>query len=117
MRILFASLVAMAAVAVATPSFAQEAATAMPTPTAKPAKARPGTTAYCNTLKSETSKTACLKRLHAAAAAKSHKMAKKTVSKGPKAAQLTPPPATAAPVAPSSGPGQISVPPLPQKTI
>ena len=62
---------AVAAVALAAPSFAQEAnnastpaAPAEATPAAKP---KAGTAAYCNSLKSTASKTACLKRLHAAA--------------------------------------------------
>jgi hypothetical protein len=118
---LFASLVTMAAIAVVTPSFAQEAATATPTPApaTKPIKAKPGTAAYCNTLKSDTSKAACLKRVHAAAA-KTHKpataTAKKTVAtKDPSTAAAVP--ATPLTPAPSSGPGPVAVPPLPQKTI
>src|SRR5476649_1452022 len=132
MRILFASLVAMAAVAIAAPSFAQEAAPAAPTPTTK-SKAKPGTAAYCNTLKSDTSKSACLKRLQAktttpaptatAAAtppatptAKPHKT-KKTAAKSGDTAQLAPPTlATPVPATPAQ-PQTIAVPPLPQKTI
>jgi hypothetical protein len=66
MRLLLASVATLAAVALAAPAFAQETApAATPTPIAKP---KPGTTAYCNTLKSATSKSACLKRVHAQAA-------------------------------------------------
>ena len=64
MRLMLAAVAALAAVALAAPSFAQEAAPT-PTPSVKP---KPGTTAYCNTLKSTTSKSACLKRVHAQAA-------------------------------------------------
>ena len=63
MRLLLASVAALAAVTLAVPSFAQETP-ATPTPAAKP---KPGTAAYCNTMKSATSKSACLKRLHAQA--------------------------------------------------
>jgi hypothetical protein len=126
MRILFASLVAMAAVAIAAPAFAQEAAPATPTPTTK-SKAKPGTAAYCSTLKSDTSKAACLKRVHAQATpaatptTKPHKT-KKGAAKPTDTAQLSPPtlanpvPATPAPATPSQ-PQTIAVPPLPQKTI
>ncbi len=64
MRLLLASVAALAALAVAAPSYAQEdpAATPTPTPVTKP---KPGTAAYCNTLKTTTSKSACLKRVHA----------------------------------------------------
>ena len=125
MRILFASLVAMTAVAIAAPSFAQETAPATPTPTTK-SKAKPGTAAYCNTLKSDTSKSACLKRLHAQATptatpaaaptTKPHKT-KKTTAKSGDTAQLAPPTlATPVPATPAQ-PQTIAVPPLPQKTI
>ena len=60
MRFMIACLAAVAAVAFAAPSFAQEAAPTTPTPIAKP---KVGTTAYCNSLKTTSSKTACLKRL------------------------------------------------------
>ena len=72
MRLLIASVAAFAAVAFAAPSFAQEAARARPDSAAKP---KPGTSAYCNTLKSSTSKSSCLKRVHASAKAP-HKAAK-----------------------------------------
>ena len=120
MRFMIACLAAVAAVAFATPSFAQEAAPA--TPTAKP---KVGTTAYCNSLKSTSAKATCLKRVHASAAAKpavptpTHKAkAKKPATEtmaAPKetSAQLTPP---ATPVQ-QAQPSTIIVPPLPQKTI
>ena len=56
MRLLLASVAALAAITLAGPSFAQETApAATPTPLAKP---KPGTAAYCSTLKSATSKSA-----------------------------------------------------------
>ncbi|MBN9086105.1 MAG: hypothetical protein J0J01_04275 [Reyranella sp.] len=123
MRLLLASVATLAAVALAVPAFAQEAAPATtPTPmtTAKP---KPGTAAYCNTLKSSTSKSSCLKRVHASAkstkapATTTHKKAKKL--EAPKStdtsAQLTPP--AASPSSAQSPPQTINVPPLPQKTI
>jgi hypothetical protein len=114
MRLLIASVAALAAVAFAAPSFAQEAAPA-PTPVAKP---KPGTSAYCNTLKSSTSKSSCLKRVHASAkSTSSHKAKAKKVdpAKTDTSAQITPP---AAPPAQASSSSQtVAVPPLPQKTI
>jgi hypothetical protein len=122
MRLLLAAVATLAAVAFAAPAFAQETApAATPTPIAKP---KPGTTAYCNTLKSATSKSTCLKRVHAQASTKAPKAPTTHTKKakkldGPKptdtSAQLTPPASS-----PSSGPTPsqtISVPPLPQKTI
>jgi hypothetical protein len=114
MRLLIASMAAFAAVAFAAPSFAQEAAPA-PTPSAKP---KPGTSAYCNTLKSSSSKSSCLKRVHAnAKAPSSHKPKTKKVdpAKADTSAQYTPPPATPA-QAPSTS-QTVAIPPLPQKTI
>ena len=121
MRLLLASVAALAALTLAAPSFAQEAATTpTPTPSVKP---KPGTAAYCNTLKSATSKSACLKRVHAQATPKApggstttHKKAKKPETKpADTSAQLTPPAASPSSV---QTPSQtINVPPLPQKTI
>jgi hypothetical protein len=118
MRLLLASVAALAAITLAAPSFAQETAPApTPTPSVKP---KPGTTAYCNTLKSATSKSSCLKRVHAQATPKAPTAPTTPKSKAKKldppkvdsSAQLTPP----APAAPA--PSQtINVPPLPQKTI
>jgi hypothetical protein len=122
MRLLLAAVATLAAVAFAAPAFAQETApAATPTPIAKP---KPGTAAYCNTLKSTSSKSACLKRVHAQAATPkapggstaTHKKAKKPEAKpADTSAQLTPP--AAAPASGSAPSQTINVPPLPQKTI
>ncbi len=116
MRLLIASVAALAAVAFAAPSFAQEATTPTPAPVAKP---KPGTSAYCNTLKSSTSKSSCLKRVHASAKSpSSHKAKAKKVADPAKtdtSAQYVPPAATPA-QAPSTS-QTVAVPPLPQKTI
>jgi hypothetical protein len=118
MRLLIASVAAFAAVAFAAPSFAQEAVAPTPAPVAKP---KPGTSAYCNTLKSSTSKSSCLKRVHASAKAPSaHKAKTKKVdpAKADTSAQLMPPPAPAAtPVQSPSTSQSVAIPPLPQKTI
>ncbi|WP_428667895.1 hypothetical protein [Reyranella sp.] len=113
MRLLIASVAAFAAVAFAAPSFAQEAAAPAPTPSAKP---KPGTSAYCNTLKSSTSKSSCLKRVHASAKTP-HKTKPKKVdpAKTDSSAQYAPPAATPA-QAPSTS-QTVAIPPLPQKTI
>ena len=121
MRLLLAAVATLAAVAFAAPSYAQQEAAPTPTPIAKP---KPGTTAYCNTLKSTSSKSACLKRVHAQAATPkapggsttTHKKAKKPETKpADTSAQLTPPAASPSSV---QTPSQtINVPPLPQKTI
>jgi len=124
MRLLLASVVALAALAAAAPAFAQEEP-ATPTPITKP---KPGTAAYCNTLKSTTSKNTCLKRLHAQASPK-----KQPTSAAPKtkAKKLSPPADTAAQLSTPAGtpatlpaatsapttPQNVAVPPLPQKTI
>jgi hypothetical protein len=133
MRLLIAGLGAVAAFVLAAPSFAQTAedpATA-PAPAPVPTtKAKPGTTAYCQTLKSASSRSSCLKKLHAQASTKSTPTtaAKKTKKPSttttappsgapktpPDAAQLSPQPVTPTP-APSGG--SVAVPPLPQKTI
>jgi len=124
MRLLLASVATLAAVALAVPAFAQEtapAATATPTPAAKP---KPGTTAYCNTLKSTTSKSGCLKRVQAQAAtpkspsgSTTQKKAKKLDPPKTDASAQIAPPATAAPSSGSTPPPTVNVPPLPQKTI
>jgi hypothetical protein len=126
MRLLIASMAALAAVAFAAPSFAQteEPATA-PAPAPVPAtKAKPGTTAYCQTLKSSTSRSACMKKLHAQATPKATTTKKKTkktttAATQPEVGQLAPPPAASS-SAPATAPAQsgtVAVPPLPQKTI
>jgi len=122
MRLLLASVATLAAVALAVPAFAQETAPATtPTPTAKP---KPGTAAYCNTLKSATSRSACLKRVHAQAATPKAPTAPTTHKKPTKKPEMTKPADTSASVAPApapagtmSPPQTINVPPLPQKTI
>jgi len=121
MRLLLASVAALAAVTLAVPSFAQEVP-ATPTPAAKP---KPGTAAYCNTLKSATSKNACLKRVHAQATPPKAPAATTTKSKAKKlappadtSAQLTAPASTPAATPAPPAPSQtITVPPLLQKTI
>ncbi len=106
MRLLFASLAALAAVALAAPASAQQDASAMPS-----AKAKQGTAAYCHTLKSAASKNACLKRVQAQAKPAAVKpVATKTKGKKPA-------PAASAPVQAEAPPRTIAVPPLPQKTI
>ena len=126
MRLLIASMAALAAVAFAAPSFAQteEPATApapAPVPTVKP---KPGTTAYCQTLKSSTSRSACMKKLHAQATPKAaptttKKKTKKTTTATtqPEVGQLAPPAASSPAPAPAPTGGTVAVPPLPQKTI
>ena len=125
MRLLIASLAALAAVAFAAPSFAQTeepGAAPAPVPTTKP---KPGTSAYCQTLKSSTSRSACMKKLHAQATPKAaptttKKKTKKTTTAAtqPEVGQLAPPPAASSPApAPAPAGGAVAVPPLPQKTI
>lgn len=118
MRLLIASIAALAAVAFAAPSFAQDESPApAPVPTAKP---KPGTAAYCQTLKTSSSRNSCLKKVSAQSKAATTKTAKAKTKKAPTtaapkqpdSAQLTPPAAPAA--APA---GTVAVPPLPQKTI
>ena len=125
MRLLIASMAALAALAFAAPSFAQTeepSAAPAPVPTTKP---KPGTTAYCQTLKSSTSRSACMKKLHAQATPRAapattttKKKTKKTTTTAsqPEVGQLSPPPAPSAP-APAPTGGTVAVPPLPQKTI
>jgi hypothetical protein len=116
MRLLIASMAALAAVAFAAPSFAQDEAAPSPTPSTT-AKPKTATTASCNKIKSSSQRSACLKKVHVAKAPS--KKTKKTTTtpaapKSPEMGQLqSPPPAAAA--NPSSGP--VSVPPLPSKTI
>ena len=128
MRLLIASMAALAAVAFAAPSYApdEQAPAPAPVPTAKP---KPGTAAYCQSLKSASSRSSCLKKVSAKSAPKapaattSTTTAKKTkkspatpaAAKQPDVGQLAPPAYTPAP-APASN-GTVAVPPLPQKTI
>jgi hypothetical protein len=119
MRLLIAGMAALAAVAFAAPSFAQDET--MPAPTTTPtAKPKAATTASCNKIKSSSQRNACLKKVQVAKAPK--KKTKKTTTtpaapKSPEMGQLqsTPPAAPAPSASPSSGP--VGVPPLPSKTI
>lgn len=135
MRLLFASAAALLAVAFAAPSFAQnQNPAATPVPAAKP---KPGTSAYCQTLKSSSSRSACLKKVTVAKAqpkatpktstkttsktkTKTKKPAPASAPKQADSAHLPPPAAT--PPAPAAAPpsGTIAIPPLPplpSKTI
>ena len=116
MRLLIASMAALAAVAFAAPSFAQGETMPTPAPTAKP---KAPTTASCNKIKSSSQRSACLKKVQVAKApSKKTKKATTTPAapKSPEMGQLPPASAPApAAAAPSSGP--VSVPPLPSKTI
>lgn len=121
MRLMLACAAAVAAVAFAAPSFAQEAAPAA-APMTAPTKPKVGTTAYCNSLKSTSSKAACLKRLHASAAKPAS--VRKAKGKKPATDAMAAPKETSAQysapaVAPvqQAEPSTIAVPPLPQKTI
>lgn len=110
MRLLIAGMAALAAVAFASPSFAQDEA--QPTPTAKP---KAGTAAYCNKMKSASQRSACLKNVKVAKAQPAKKTKKPAATPAPKSpdiGQLAP---SAPAAAPSSGP--VAVPPLPSKTI
>lgn len=112
MRLLIASMAALAAVAFAAPSFAQDET--MPSPTPAPtAKPKAGTAASCNKIKSSSQRNACLKKVNLAKAPKKTK--KITPPKSPEMGQLNAPAAAPAAAAPSSGP--VGVPPLPSKTI
>lgn len=116
MRLLIASMAALAAVAFAAPSFAQDETMPTPAPTAKP---KAPTTASCNKIKSSSQRSACLKKVQVAKAPS--KKTKKTTTtpaapKSPEMGQL-PPPSAPAPTAASPSSGPVSVPPLPSKTI
>jgi hypothetical protein len=119
MRLLFASLAAVTAVAFAAPSFAQDtpSSTPAPTPITKPAKHRTSSTG-CSALKGQSAKEYCLKQQRAHAhVTKPHKASKKVASKSAPATV----PGDTAPVtqsAPSPSQSQsVAVPPLPQKTL
>lgn len=118
MRLLIASMAALAAVAFAAPSFAQDETMPAPTPTAKPKAS--ASAASCSKIKSSSQRTACLKKVQVAKAQPAKKTKKTGATpaapKSPEMGQL-PPTTTPAPTmtAPSSGP--VSVPPLPSKTI
>jgi hypothetical protein len=125
MRLLIASLAALAAVAFAAPSYAQtqddSSPAQAPVPTAKP---KPGTAAYCQSLKTSSSRSSCLKKVSASAKATTTKASATTTAKKTKKTTTTP----AAPKQPDVGQlstpsaapapsGTVAVPPLPQKTI
>ena len=78
MRLLIASMAALAAVAFAAPSFAQDET--MPAPTSSPtAKPKAGTTAAsCNKIKSSSQRSACLKKVQVAKAQPAKKTKKPT---------------------------------------
>jgi hypothetical protein len=122
MRLLIAGIAALAAVSFAAPSFAQDDSVSAPAATPTPAvKPKPGTTAYCNSLKSSSQKSSCLKRMQTAKAAKPHT----TKTKKPAAPAAATPATSAdtsaqAPASTMSAPSSassVAVPPLPQKTI
>lgn len=119
MRLLIASMAALAAVAFAAPSFAQDET--MPAPTSSPtAKPKAGATAAsCNKIKSSSQRSACLKKVQVAKAQPAKKTKKPTATpaapKSPDVGQLNAPTSAPTAAAPSSGP--VSVPPLPSKTI
>ncbi len=118
MRLLIASMAALAAVAFAAPSFAQDETMPAPTPSTT-AKPKAGTSAAsCNKIKSSSQRSACLKKVQVAKAQPAKKTKKSSATpaapKSPDVGQLNAPAAPTA-AAPSSGP--VSVPPLPSKTI
>ena len=119
MRLLFASLAAVTAVAFAAPSFAQDtpSSTPAPTPITKPAKHRTSSTG-CSALKGQSAKEYCLKQRAHAHVTKPHKASKKVASSKSAPSAV---PGDTAPVtqsAPSPSQSQsVAVPPLPQKTL
>lgn len=124
MRLLIASMAALAAVAFAAPSYAQTPEDSSPAPAPVPtAKPKAGTAAYCQSLKTSSSRSACLKKVSATKTTKATTTAKKTkkttttpaAPKQPDVGQLSVPPAAAPAAATPSG--TVIVPPLPQKTI
>ncbi len=127
MRLLLATVATLAAVAFAAPSFAQSDPAAAPAPAPTPAaKAKPaqGTAAYCKTLKSGNSRSACLKRVQASApkaAPTTTTAAKKKAKKldAPKSdnSASAAPMTTGTPATATLPPQTVAIPPLPQKTI
>jgi hypothetical protein len=115
MRLLIASMAALAAVAFAAPSFAQDETMPTPAPTAKP---KAPTAASCNKIKSSSQRSACLKKVQVAKAP-SKKTKKTTTPAAPKSPELgqLPPASAPAPTAAAPSSGPVSVPPLPSKTI
>jgi hypothetical protein len=130
MRLLIASMAALAAVAFAAPSFAQDETPASPAQDPVPAaKPKPGTAAYCQKLKTASSRSSCMKKLaQAAPKATPTKTAKKTkkptapaatpaAARQPDVGQLNVPPAAPPQLGTNPSSGPVAVPPLPQKTI
>lgn len=119
MRLLIVGIAALAAFAIATPSFAQDETmpSSTPTPTTKPGSTKSKSAASCQKLKSSSERASCLKKVSVAKATPSKKTKKPATiatPKQPDAAQLAP--VAPAPVATPSG-GPVAVPPLPSKTI
>ncbi len=118
MRLLIAGMAALAAVAFAAPSFAQDET--MPSPTPSPtAKPKAGSTASCNKIKNSSQRNACLKKVNMAKAQPTKKTKKPTATSAPKQPDLGQAPAPSAAPMPSAQPsnGPVVVPPLPSKTI
>ena len=119
MRLLIASMAALAAVAFAAPSFAQDETMPAPTPTPS-AKPKAGTSAAsCNKIKSSSQRSACLKKVQVAKAPSKKTKKTTTTPAAPKAPEMgqLPPASTPAPTAAAPSSGPVSVPPLPSKTI
>jgi len=116
MRLLIASMAALAAVAFAAPSFAQDETMPTPAPAAKP---KAPTTASCNKIKSSSQRSACLKKVQVAKAPSKKTKKTTTTPAAPKAPEMgqLPPASTPAPTAAAPSSGPVSVPPLPSKTI
>lgn len=118
MRLLIAGMAALAAVAFAAPSFAQDET--MPSPTPSPtAKPKAGSTASCNKIKNTSQRNACLKKVNMAKAQPTKKTKKPMATSTPKQPDLGQAPAPSAAPMPSAQPsnGPVAVPPLPSKTI
>ena len=115
MRLLFASLAAVTAVAFAAPSFAQDTPSSSPTPTpiTKPVKHRVG---GCSTLKGQSAREYCLKQRAHAHVTKPHKASKKVAKAAPSAVPGDTAPVTQSAPSPSQS-QSVAVPPLPQKTL
>lgn len=116
MRLLIAGMAALAAVAFAAPSFAQDETLPAPTTTAKPKAA---TTASCNKIKNSSQRSACLKKVQVAKAPKKKTKKSTTTPAAPKSPEMgqLPPASAPAPTAAAPSSGPVSVPPLPSKTI
>lgn len=116
MRLLIAGMAALAAVAFAAPSFAQDET--MPSPTPSPtAKPKAGSVASCNKIKNSSQRTACLKKVNMAKAQPAKKTKKPAAVSAPKQPDLGQAPAAAPMPATQPSNGPVVVPPLPSKTI